>query len=267
MCIETRRKTHLSLLKRGIHYNYKLQAAYNQEELLFNIIEECRVVDLMDREQFYINFYNSSETGLNLCAFVGGAFNRGKKFSASHRRRISLATLQRYKHQEERDKTSLALKEMWEDENRRPKRIISSEQRRLTATLLWQDPNFREKILKGLSDSRTEEWKQKISKANHGKKRNEEQRENYSIAAKIKYKSEEARNKTKEALNRLEVIEKRSNKMKEKWQDPDYRQKVMAARELTKELAQEKRNATFRSASYKEKRKLNLQKRKDDGNK
>ena len=35
LCIEVRIKTHFNLLKRGTHYNYKIQAAYNTEGALF----------------------------------------------------------------------------------------------------------------------------------------------------------------------------------------------------------------------------------------
>ena len=78
LCIEVRIKTHFNLLKRGTHYNYKIQAAYNTEEVLFEIIEECQKINLMDREQFYIDFYKSSEIGLNIAKFVAGAFARGR---------------------------------------------------------------------------------------------------------------------------------------------------------------------------------------------
>lgn len=230
--IGERLKTHLRRLKQGNHWNFKLQTAFSLHSLHFvtGIVEACSKEQLHEREQHFIDLFQSCGEGFNLAAVVGGAFNRGRKFSLEHRARISRATIRRYEHEEERIKTGEALRKVWADPDSRPIQKIDSEQRRATALALWRDPAFREKVVENLRASITPEVRQKISSGNTGKHRTEEHRQNSSKAALKRYESAEAREVTKIALNRPEVHAKHSEAMRLRWQDPEYRERVLASR-------------------------------------
>lgn len=64
----TRWTNHLSDLKLQKHDSKKLQFAYNKygsENIIFEVIEYCSPETCLDREQFYIDFYNSYNYGYN----------------------------------------------------------------------------------------------------------------------------------------------------------------------------------------------------------
>lgn len=78
--IEYRWMRHRSALKCGTHHNKHLQSAYNSygsENFEYTILEECSVCDLDQREQYYIELYDSYNTGYNLD--VGGGGCKGYK--------------------------------------------------------------------------------------------------------------------------------------------------------------------------------------------
>jgi group I intron endonuclease len=69
--LKIRKLKHFWMLKKGIHDNIFLQYSYNKfgkEVFLFSIIEECEESMLVDRENFFIDFYNSNNMkfGYNL---------------------------------------------------------------------------------------------------------------------------------------------------------------------------------------------------------
>lgn len=69
--IKKRTKDHLVYLKNGNHTNEHLQRAFNKygkESFRFAVLELCSVKKLKEREQFFINKYNSSNEfcGYNL---------------------------------------------------------------------------------------------------------------------------------------------------------------------------------------------------------
>lgn len=73
---------HRSDLRGNIHHNVHLQAAwrkYGEESFMFEIIEQCNIDDLNNREQYWINYYDSHdpEKGYNLD--LGGTGTRGYK--------------------------------------------------------------------------------------------------------------------------------------------------------------------------------------------
>ena len=54
---------HKKRLKKGTHYNKHLQSAYNKygkDNLVFQIIEITQPENAVEREGYYIKFYNSS---------------------------------------------------------------------------------------------------------------------------------------------------------------------------------------------------------------
>lgn len=69
--IKVRKSQHLSKLIAGQHYNSYFQNAFNKygrENFSFRVLENCKDEILTEREEFWINFYNSNkaENGFNL---------------------------------------------------------------------------------------------------------------------------------------------------------------------------------------------------------
>lgn len=90
--IEKRWIDHRKTLRNNIHRNAYLQHAWNkygEDKFIHEIIEECSVDDLNDKEIYWINHYNSTNPlyGYNLDA--GGTCN--KEISDITRKRISIA--------------------------------------------------------------------------------------------------------------------------------------------------------------------------------
>jgi group I intron endonuclease len=70
--IEKRWKEHTYRLKYNAHHSSKLQRSYNRTEnksiFKFEIIEETSEEQLKEREQYYIDLYDSFNNGYNCCA-------------------------------------------------------------------------------------------------------------------------------------------------------------------------------------------------------
>lgn len=93
-----RRSSHLSDLRKDKHYNTYLQNSFNkygEDNIKFIVLEECEVLELIQKEQYWINLKNSnnSDFGYNLCIPTD---NSGHEFTedTKHKlRRISLEYL------------------------------------------------------------------------------------------------------------------------------------------------------------------------------
>jgi group I intron endonuclease len=69
--VENREYKHFWMLNKNIHDNNHLQNSYNKigsENFKFEVIEECETILLINRENYYINQYNSNnqEFGYNM---------------------------------------------------------------------------------------------------------------------------------------------------------------------------------------------------------
>lgn len=72
--IEKRWSTHISILNQNNHYNAHLQNAWNKygsENFQFSIVEECKPLELNDREIYWIKKYDSFINGYNLTSGGG----------------------------------------------------------------------------------------------------------------------------------------------------------------------------------------------------
>lgn len=110
--IYKRWSTHISMLNNGSHCNQYLQNAWNkygEESFRFNILEKCKCDKdiLNNREQYWINYYNSYDSGYNLTAGGDGTF--GVKCSDEKKQKISKANTGRKNTQEQKDRISKAL--------------------------------------------------------------------------------------------------------------------------------------------------------------
>jgi group I intron endonuclease len=68
MNFEKRKSRHLRDLKKGLHHSKKLQRSwlkYGEKKFVFLILEQNIENNLIDREQYWINFYDSYKNGFN----------------------------------------------------------------------------------------------------------------------------------------------------------------------------------------------------------
>lgn len=75
--LHTRRHGHFSALNRRAHSNEYLQSAYSKygrKAFRFTVVEECALDVLIEREQYWIDFYQSTnkDRGYNICPLAGG---------------------------------------------------------------------------------------------------------------------------------------------------------------------------------------------------
>ena len=66
--IKNRWYRHKTKLKYSKHHSIKLQRSYNKhgiENFIYEVIEECEKEKLIEREQFFIDLYNSYKEGYN----------------------------------------------------------------------------------------------------------------------------------------------------------------------------------------------------------
>lgn len=74
--VESRKKDHNRLLTNGKHHSKKLQNSfkkYKHKEVELIVIEECTQDNRDEREQYWINHYNSMECGYNMVSVDTGS--------------------------------------------------------------------------------------------------------------------------------------------------------------------------------------------------
>lgn len=105
-----RRDCHFSQLRKQIHANTHLQNAFNlygQDAFTFEVIEPCEQDKLIEREQYWIDYYRENgETLYNICLIAGN--NLGLKFSEEAKRRLSKIRKGRKHSEESKRKMSVA---------------------------------------------------------------------------------------------------------------------------------------------------------------
>lgn len=90
--IETRIREHKYLLRNNKYGNLKIQNAWNkygEDNFVFEVIEECSIDELDEKEIFYIQEYDSHANGYNNTDGGGGV--RGWKHSDEFKQKMSLS--------------------------------------------------------------------------------------------------------------------------------------------------------------------------------
>jgi group I intron endonuclease len=109
--------SHKRSLKKGFHHSAKLQEEFNkygEKNLIFNIVEEVFDVGLLSqREQFWINYYNSHIDGYNSCPIANSSL--GFKHSVKTKLKMSLSGKKVKKDHPIKDKILILKKEIMKD--------------------------------------------------------------------------------------------------------------------------------------------------------
>jgi hypothetical protein len=167
--IKNRFLDHKQLLKRQKHHSKKLQHSVNKygiENFVFEIIEECEKDFLIEREQYYINTYESYEKGYNATPTAGSKL--GFKFSEESKKKMRQSQkglragekhpLYGKRHSEE-TKRKISIKNSGKKASEETKRKMSKSRKGRTPAMLGK--------------KHSEETKRKISKANEDKLKGE----------------------------------------------------------------------------------------------
>ena len=160
--ISRRLNAHKSMLINNTHRNPILQRAWNKygsDKFTFEIVEECEIENLLNREQFYLDLYFDNKHNLNINKKADSIL--GLNLSEETKTKISKAL------------TGRTLSEEHKERLRKPK----SEQAKSNMKLAQQDRSIeiRNKISKTLTGhSLSQETKNKISESLKGNKQSEE---------------------------------------------------------------------------------------------
>lgn len=198
--IEKRWRQHRNKLINGKHYNEHLQRAWNlygESSFSFYVLEICAEESLDAREIHYIKSFNSFENGYNLT--LGGEGTRGCLHTEEYKKYMHDISVGKKYSEDTILKMSLAKKgkPQTETESRKKGRQVVSEKLRGRKHTEEQkkknsDAHKGKPVWnKGLRMSddyvhpmfgkhHSEDAKEKISKANSGKKRSKEQKEKIS---------------------------------------------------------------------------------------
>lgn len=205
---------HLSRLRHNKHVNNYLQNAWNKYEksdFEVIIVEYCSKELLFEKEQFYVNLYETSSrlNGYNLACVEKGN-DSYVPFPDDKRLKENLDPLTLANKKE---KLSQASKEQWSDPvNRHKMSEIKKDQ-------YENNPELKDKISEATTKAmNTTEIKEKIG---NGVK-------NFNLENPERYKEIKAAQKA--TLSSDEHRQKASVIAKELWQDPNHREKVLNAR-------------------------------------
>jgi len=101
--LDRRFKEHLRFLKNNKHYNNHLQRSwnkYNEDKFQFWILENCNTDVLIERENYFIEKYNTLKEGYNMCMADMSIF------SEEHKKKISESKMGHVVSEETRKKLS-----------------------------------------------------------------------------------------------------------------------------------------------------------------
>jgi group I intron endonuclease len=209
--IPKRWKRHLKGLKENNHYNNYLQRAFNmykEENFKFEVIETCPIENLIEREQCWMDYFQSynPKYGYNLSPTAGSQlgykFNpedlywKGKHLTEEHKRKVSEGNKGKKLSEEH---INILIKA------HTGKPLSKEHKQKLSEANKGQIP-----WIKGRKQ--TEEHRRKISESNKGQKRSEEARHNMSIAHMGKVSRPKGFKHSEEAKQNMRKPKSRKNK-------------------------------------------------------
>ena len=106
--IDKRIREHKRVLNKNQHDNPKLQSHYNKygpDDMVFCVIEECDIYDLIEREQYYLD---TIKPWFNICGTAGNCM--GRILSIETKQKISKGNRGKIMSEESKIKISNALK-------------------------------------------------------------------------------------------------------------------------------------------------------------
>lgn len=138
--VKSRCKQHLRELKQNKHYNKRLQSVFNKypNSIKFEILEECEIDKLDEREMFYIDYYRSYGTKHGLNMSIGGDCGwrkyktkedvevAKKQYYYDNKEKIRSYTKQWYNNHEKELKVK---RKRWYRDNKKQKGILSKKER------------------------------------------------------------------------------------------------------------------------------------------
>lgn len=109
-----RKQEHLCKLRSNQHSNQYLQRTFNkygEEEIIIEVIEFCDYKSLRSKEQYWIDFYNSTDPqlGWNLVKTVDVPGTSGYKFTEEQKKKMSNSAKTRMQNKRQRDKISKSI--------------------------------------------------------------------------------------------------------------------------------------------------------------
>jgi group I intron endonuclease len=248
-----RQAEHRLLLRKGLHPNRHLQAAfvrYGEQAFEYRILEECSPETMIAREQHWIDALDAICHGYNLRPFA--VSNHCLPLTPEHRARLVAGTLKRWADPAARIRMSERSRALWADPEWRAGQMerlnLMQEQRKQTLAIgrahrwanpaahhqlaersraLWADPEWHTEQVQRLRDGRwTDEQRSKQSQQN---------RERFSDPA----QREVIRQTIRRTMSTPEYRARRSEISKRLWADPAFRARVAATQAARRKARQE----------------------------
>ena len=86
--LKGRKSTHLHGLQRGVHHNPRLLNAYRKHQTFkFEVVEDCAVGELLEREQVYLDEFHGHPLCMNIASMAGSQL--GTKRDETARKKMS----------------------------------------------------------------------------------------------------------------------------------------------------------------------------------
>jgi len=208
--IEKRFKAHLNSLKNNKHDNSYLQNSWNKygkENFEFKILEEVyNHLDLGDKEQYWIDAYNSYNCGYNLK--LGGFVGIGYKFSKETKEKMSKAKKGKPSHKKGIKCSEEVKKHMREGKKIYWENNIVSEETKEKLSIAGQKRHVSEKTKEKLragkiGKPRPREYLEKAWEANRGRVLSEEHKRKISENRKGKTHTKETKEKMSKAKRKF----------------------------------------------------------------
>lgn len=231
-----RHRTHRSHLRRNIHFNPKLQHAWNkygEAAFRFDVLELCPPEQLIEREQYWIDTLDTVANGYNCAPIAGSCLGR----------RLSPEICTRYAERQ---------RQLWERPEYRANHVAKMlettadptfrAQQSQTVQALWRDPDYRARQLQARRDPA---WKAAQSAIVRAGLANEDpaQRQARQQRQGAQVRARAAQPEYKAAA---------SARTRAQWTDPDYRARLIAAQNEGKARARAKKRALVQLSLFTE---------------